>query len=203
MILRHIESALYIRTDFRFVPCQWETAFLCNDDSFWLGATLESALYMHDDVIKWNYFPRYWPFVRGIQRSLVNFSHNGEWREGLMFSLICASTNGWENNRGAGDLRRLRAYYDATVSRELIVIFKITPWNARTNMLQFKHLRDCVELPKSRLLRRDNTIIWKCSGHCCPFVKEGHRWDMGLLWFSLFVWTSKQSSSQWLDSIMK
>ena len=23
----------------------------------------------HDDVIKWNHFPRYWPFVRGIHRS--------------------------------------------------------------------------------------------------------------------------------------
>ena len=24
---------------------------------------------MHDDVIKWKHFPRYWPFVRGIYRS--------------------------------------------------------------------------------------------------------------------------------------
>ena len=26
----------------------------------------------HKDVIKWKHFPRYWSFVRGIQRSLVN-----------------------------------------------------------------------------------------------------------------------------------
>ena len=26
----------------------------------------------HDDVIKWEHFPRYWPFVRGIHRSPVN-----------------------------------------------------------------------------------------------------------------------------------
>ena len=26
----------------------------------------------HDDVTKWNHFPRYWPFVRGIHRSPVN-----------------------------------------------------------------------------------------------------------------------------------
>ena len=26
---------------------------------------------MHDDVIKWKHLPRYWPFVRGIQRSTV------------------------------------------------------------------------------------------------------------------------------------
>ena len=29
-----------------------------------------------------------------------------------MFSLICASTKGWVNNRDAGDLRRHRAHYD-------------------------------------------------------------------------------------------
>ena len=27
---------------------------------------------LHDDVIKWKYFPRYWPFVRGMHRSPVN-----------------------------------------------------------------------------------------------------------------------------------
>ena len=30
----------------------------------------------HDDVIKWKHFPRYWPFVRGIHRSPVNFPHS-------------------------------------------------------------------------------------------------------------------------------
>ena len=28
----------------------------------------------HDDIIKWKYFPRYWPFVRGIHRSPVKSS---------------------------------------------------------------------------------------------------------------------------------
>ena len=27
--------------------------------------------FTHDDVIKWEHFPRYWPFVRGIHRSPV------------------------------------------------------------------------------------------------------------------------------------
>ena len=44
----------------------------------------------HDDVIKWKHFPHYWPFVRGIHRSPVNSLHKGQWREALMFSLICA-----------------------------------------------------------------------------------------------------------------
>ena len=45
---------------------------------------------LHDDVIKWKHFPRYWPFVRGIPRSPVNSPHNGQWRGALMFSLTWA-----------------------------------------------------------------------------------------------------------------
>ena len=60
-------------------------------------------------------FPRYWHFVRGIHRSRVNSPHKGQWRGALVFSLICAWTNGWANNRDAGDLRRHHAHYDVTV----------------------------------------------------------------------------------------
>ena len=69
----------------------------------------------HDDVIKWKPFPRYWPFVRGIHRSPVNFPHKGQWRGALMFSLICVWINSWVNNREAVNLRRHRAHYDVTV----------------------------------------------------------------------------------------
>ena len=33
---------------------------------------------LHDDVIKWKHFPRYWPFVRGIHRSPVNSPNKGQ-----------------------------------------------------------------------------------------------------------------------------
>ena len=69
----------------------------------------------HDDVIKWKYFPRYWQFVRGIHRSPVNSPQKDQWRGALMFSLISARINGWENNREAGYLRRYRDHYDVTV----------------------------------------------------------------------------------------
>ena len=69
----------------------------------------------HDDVIKWKYFPCYWPFVRGIHRSPVNSPHKGQWRGALVFSLICVWINGWVNTREAGDLRRYRAHYDVSV----------------------------------------------------------------------------------------
>ena len=84
--------------------------------SNWYNALLAGAVdgdtHLHDDVIKLKYFPRYWPFVRGNHRSMVN-SHQGQWRGALMFSL--AWINGWVSNREAGDLRRHRTYYDVIV----------------------------------------------------------------------------------------
>ena len=69
----------------------------------------------HDDVINWDYFPRYWPFVRGIHRSPVVSSHKVQWREAYIFSLICAWINGWANNRDAGVLWRHHAHYVLSV----------------------------------------------------------------------------------------
>ena len=60
-------------------------------------------------------FPHYWPFVQGNHRSPVNSLHKGQWREVLMFSMICAWINGWVNNDETGDLRRHLAHYDVTV----------------------------------------------------------------------------------------
>ena len=78
---------------------------------------------IHDDVIKWKHIPRYWPFVRGIHRSPVNFPHNGRWCGALEFSLIRAWRNGWVNNPSAGDLGRHRAHYDVIVTSSVVFCF--------------------------------------------------------------------------------
>ena len=70
---------------------------------------------IHDDVIIWKHFQRYWPFVRGIHRYPANSPHKDQWRGALMFSLIWARINGWVNNRETGDLGRYRTHYDVTV----------------------------------------------------------------------------------------
>ena len=82
------------------------------ENIYWGGAQIYQD---YDEVIKWKHFPCYWPFVRGIHRSLVNSPYKGQWRGALMFSLICARINDWVNNREAGDLRRRLAHYDVTV----------------------------------------------------------------------------------------
>ena len=80
-----------------------------------LAMILGTVSQEHDGVIKWKHFPRYWSFVRGIHRSPADSPHKDQWRGALMFSLICVWTNGWANNRGAGDLRHHRGCYDVTV----------------------------------------------------------------------------------------
>ena len=58
----------------------------------------------------------------GISPVTGEFPSQSQWRGALMFSLICVWTNGWANNRDAGDLRRHRAHYDVTVVEGKFVI---------------------------------------------------------------------------------
>ena len=69
----------------------------------------------HDDVIKWKQISCHLSFVRGIPRSPVNSPHKDQWRGDLMFTFICARTNGWVNNLDAGDLGHHGAHYDISV----------------------------------------------------------------------------------------
>ena len=80
-----------------------------------LTLLLNKPFSCHDDIIKRKHFPRYWPFMWGIAWWPVNSLHKGQWRRSLMFSLICAWTNSWVNNRDSCDLRCHRAHYYITV----------------------------------------------------------------------------------------
>ena len=81
--------------------------------TYTLPLTPTSSLWWQGDVIKCKHFPCYWPFVRGIHRSLVNSPHKGRWHGALMFSLIFIWINGGE----ADDLRCHRAHYDVIVMK--------------------------------------------------------------------------------------
>ena len=110
-----------------------------------------------------NFFPRYWPFVRGIHRSPANSPHKGQRREALMFSLICAWTNGWVNNHEAGDLRRCRAHDDVIVMcNSCEYIRNYTTNNARQN-------KAC-DIGKSMILcwqLSDSLHVFNKPGCCC------------------------------------
>ena len=123
--------------------------------------SMSLSLSLHDDVIKWKHFPRYWPFVWEIHRSPVNSPHKDQWRGALMLSLIFAWINGWVNNREAGDLRRHRAHSDVIVmiyhiqpTLFLILILAVIEWWVVTGLVApgsvqvVRHQVDEVQLPE-------------------------------------------------------
>ena len=74
---------------------------------------------------KGKFVPRYWPFVRGIHRSPVNYPQKGQWLGALIFSLICAWISDWVNNGESGDLRRYRVivmHYMVLYNGAIIVV---------------------------------------------------------------------------------
>ena len=93
------------------------------------------------------FFPRYWPFMQGIHRSLVNSPHKGQWRGALMFSLTCTWISSWVNDREAGDLRCHCAHYDVIVMQwewpsisVAIVYLKMTYFNLQLHLPGVKEL---------------------------------------------------------------
>ena len=115
--------------------------------------------------IKWKHFPRYWPSVRGIHRSPVNSPHKGQWRGDSMFSLIFAWTNGWVNNRDAGDLRCHRAHYDVTVT---IMMGSKSAKGLNKGHLRFKLTRTQSTTRLTSLIARFMRQTWGPPGSCRP-----------------------------------
>ena len=71
---------------------------------------------VHDDVIKWKYFPRNWACCEDPP---VDSPHRSQWRRDLMFSLIYAWISDSANSRDASDLKRHIALILTSLSCEL------------------------------------------------------------------------------------
>ena len=93
----------------------------------------------HDGVIKWKYYPHYWPFAKGIHRWPVDSPHKDQWRGTVMCSLICAWANRWANNRDAGDLRTHRAHDDVTVMQAVTLLVS-SSWSPTADLCDKLHI---------------------------------------------------------------
>ena len=148
---------------------------------------------IHDDIIKWKHFPRYWPFVPGIHRPPVNSPHKGQWSGALMFSLICAWINGWVNTCEAGDLRCHHAHYDVTVMlwelqlalplpvmvmvmTTVIVIWKTRIWFIRSNRYKIDQVLQIIIIKGIGLVKwLISGLIYRCSVFTIDYL---HGWQV-------------------------
>ena len=119
----------------------------------------------HDDVIKWEHFPCYWPFVRGIHRSQEISLHKGQWRGALMFSLIYTWINGWVSNCEAGDLRYHHAHYDVIVMDwSFCITYQSNKVNYPDNRFQCIPVYSLVQRQLFKILAFN--IEWRIDIHC-------------------------------------
>ena len=139
-------------------------------------------LSIHDDVIKWKHFLRYWPFVREIHWSSVNPPHKFQWRGDSMFFLICVWINGWVNNREAPDLRRHCVHYDCN---DLLVASTPTYSQLKALVIHFHILELSLSFIKLELLHATNCAPYSAkfvSSECthlydnlfCAIIEENH-----------------------------
>ena len=93
-----------------------------------------------------------------------DFPHKGQWRGALASSLICAWTNGWANNRDAGDLRRR---YDALIMTSLpcviVVCWRCYNGSARRRNWDWLWRHDMevrVSVTRWFLSRKGQVMLW-------------------------------------------
>ena len=72
-------------------------------------------------------------------RSPVNSPHKGQWLGTVMFSLICAWTDDWVNNRDAGAFRHHCAHYDVTVACNLKFLISKFIWRINVLIIFYKN----------------------------------------------------------------
>ena len=121
----------------------------------------------HDDVIKWKHFQCYFPFVSGIYWSPVDYPHKGQWRRALMFSLICARTKGWADNRDTIDLSRYCAHYDVTVMVNLLIFVWVVSMCDQCTYFSACSARRKSNLKKTKsiILSLQNYTLWYTRSH--------------------------------------
>ena len=137
-------------------------------------------------------FSAFLAFCAGNSPVPVNSPHKGQWREALMFPLICARTNRWINNHEAGDLRRHEAHYDVSVMnvqrsrarppeipRQYIYIYYNFVWRRHEDVPPCTGSRVNTTYERIELLTPESQGHW-CATHC--WIQRANHSTMTYLW---------------------
>ena len=144
--MRHISIKLLARSrkisDWCHVPTGWFKKATSASRESWSILAWRCIIVESNELYDWNstvacfdvistWFNTWWrhqmetfsvllALCEGNHRSPVDSHHKGQWRGALTMSLICSWTNGWANNRDAGDLRCHHAHYNVNVMKHVI-----------------------------------------------------------------------------------
>ena len=112
--------------------------------------------------------------------SLPVIPRKGQWRRALLFSFICAWTNGWANNIEPGDLRHHRANYVTVMmySETTHPLSKLpNPWSKRDGHFE--------TAPITLSQISYGPRVWLLSSVCTSILL----WVMGSVVLKIFQWT--------------
>ena len=109
-------------------------------------------------------------FCAGNHRSPVNSPLRGQWRRALMFSLICACTNSWVNNRDAGNLRRHCAHYDVIVMMILDPLYDLNFDPAHNFDFGFSRSNFEIAVSQERIIRLARSSIYMNRWNVGPII---------------------------------
>ena len=143
----------------------------------------------------------------------------------LMYSLICASINGWVNNREAGDMRRHPAHYDVIVMQQtdicspsyVMSVISGSLYRIRARLYPLQHYFRLImsvlhysdvkgALTTSQITGNDDVIKWKHFPRNWPFVRKIHRspvnfphkgqWRGALMFSLIYVWINDWANNR-------
>ena len=121
--------------------------------------------------LRHQHFSCHWPFVRGLHRPPVDSPHKDQWRGALMFSFMCAWTNGWANSEDVGDLRRQSAHCYVTVIESLLLMMTSWHGNAHKGPPVMRSVNVCVSMHK--LLKNSRFAgDLRCHGALNPLLNK-------------------------------
>ena len=116
------QNIIYLLTYFRSYAVIWLTSI--SSMLYWVGCFGYTCSLIPDILYEYLFWITCWSLTRSKTGYMMTSSNGTIFRvigplcrlfASHRFSLICAWTNGWANNRDDGDFRRHRAHCDATV----------------------------------------------------------------------------------------